>query len=53
MFNGTDKIFAWASKELSEESMKSPVTSDNNFAQKLTFIDNGRIGAKFKLFNTR
>ena len=47
-FTGTDKIFAWKSKGLSEDSIKTPVTPDNIFAPKLTFIYNGKIGAKFK-----
>ena len=33
---------------MSEESMKPPFTSDNNFALKLTFIYNGKIGTIFK-----
>ena len=45
---GTDKVFVWKSKGFPEESVKTPVTSDNSFGPRQTFIYNGRIGAKFK-----
>ena len=38
----------WNAKELSEESIKPPATSDNSFAPRLAFIDNGRKGVTFK-----
>lgn len=44
----SDKHFAWKCNGLSEDSIKTPVTSDNSFAPKLTFVYNGKIGAKFK-----
>ena len=43
----TDKILAWKSKGLSEESIKTSVTSGKSFVSKLTFVYN-KIGTKFK-----
>ena len=38
MFAGTiDKMFPWTPKRLTEESITALATSDNKFAQKLTF----------------
>ena len=41
-------FFAYKSKGLSEESFKTPVTSDSSFVPKLTFIHNRKIEGKFK-----
>ena len=41
-------MFASKVKGLSEESFKTPVTSGNSFAPKLTFIYNQRTGKKCK-----
>ena len=43
----TDKILAWKSKGLSEESIKTSVTSGKSFVSKLTFVYN-KIGTKLK-----
>ena len=48
ILTGTDEVFVWKSKGFLEESVKTPVASGNSFAPRLTFIYNGRIGAKFK-----
>ena len=47
-FTSTDEIFACKSKEFSEESFKTLLTSDNDFVPKMAFFYNGRVGAKFK-----
>ena len=39
-------FFAWKTKELSEEIIKTPTTSGNTFVLKLKFIHNTKIGAK-------
>ena len=39
-------FLAWKTKELSEEVIKTPTTSGNNFVLKLKFIHNTKIGAK-------
>ena len=38
-----DKVLAWASKGFSEEIIRSPATSDNIPAPKLTFIYNKKM----------
>ena len=48
MFSGTDKIFAWNSKGLLKVTNENPLTSDNSFAPKLTFVYKGRVRAKFE-----
>ena len=50
-FIDTNEIFAWKSEGFSEDSITSPVTSDNSLVPKLIFIYNRRIGRK--LLNTR
>ena len=47
-FTGTDQVFGWKSKGLSEKRFETPVTSRNSCASKLAFIYNKRMGAKFK-----
>lgn len=47
-FSGTDKIFAWNSKGLLKVTNENPLTSDNSFAPKLTFVYKGRVRAKFE-----
>ena len=47
MPSGNDRILAWKSKGLSEESGK-PDISDTSLAFKLTFIHNAKIAAKFE-----
>ena len=41
-------IFASKCKRFSQESFKTPITSGNSFAPKLTHIYNRKIGLKFK-----
>ena len=48
-FTGADKIFCMEiSQRLSEESIKTPVTSDNSCTPIMTSVYNGIIGVKFK-----
>ena len=42
----TDKFFSWKSKGFSDEIIKIPATSGQNFAPKLTFIFIGKIEVK-------
>ena len=44
-----DKMLGWKSKRLSEETITSHVTSDNNFASKLAYIDNAKIAVEFEV----
>ena len=48
IITGADKIFVLKSKGLSKEIFKTPVTSGNSFASKLTFVHRGRVEAKYK-----
>ena len=41
-----DKIFAWESIGLSEESIITSTTPDNNFTQKLIYIYNSKVAVK-------
>ena len=44
----TKTIVAWKSKELSEESIKAPITPVNNVAPKLKWIHDSKIAVEFK-----
>ena len=49
MFTGSiGKILGWKSKGLLEESITTPITADNSFAAKLTYIHNPKIAVKFE-----
>ena len=48
MPTSSDRILAWNSKGLSVESSKTPNTSNNSLALKLTYIHNGKIAVKFE-----
>lgn len=43
-----DKFFGWKLKKFPEESIRTPATSDKNFASKLAHIHNLKIIVKFK-----
>ena len=45
---GIDRILAWKSKGLSEESIKPSATLDNGLTPKLIFIENAKIAIEFK-----
>ena len=47
-FTSNREIFAWKSKGLLEESIKTPATSNNSFALKFRFVYNGKVVAKLK-----
>ena len=42
-----NKVTAWKSKELSDESRKLPATSDNSLNPRTNYIDNAKIQVKF------
>ena len=42
-----NKVTAWKSKELSDESIKLPATSDNSLNPRANYIDNAKIQVKF------
>lgn len=42
-------MLGWKSKRLSEETITSHVTSDNNFASKLAYIHNAKIVVEFEV----
>ena len=42
-------MLGWKSKTLSEETITSHVTSDNNFASKLAYIHNTKIAVEFEV----
>ena len=47
MYCTINKIFGWKSKELSEESIKTPSTANNRSAPKLIYIHNSKIAVRF------
>ena len=44
----SDRILAWNSKGLPEESSKTPNTSNSSLASQLIYIHNGKIAVKFE-----
>ena len=39
LFGNTDYVLSWKSKGLSDETIKSPSTSDNSLAPSLSYYD--------------